>query len=61
MNNEELNIDFSTFDDEAQKAKEEALKQAKYEADKELPPDPNAILEVRHLKKYFTIRIKGCR
>ncbi len=56
MNNEDLNIDFSTFDDEAQKAKEEALKQAKYEADKELPPDPNAILEVRHLKKYFTLK-----
>ncbi|MBQ3221808.1 MAG: ATP-binding cassette domain-containing protein [Clostridia bacterium] len=48
--------DFSQFDNEAEAAKEQAARDAQAEADKELPPDPNALLEVRHLKKYFTLK-----
>ena len=44
------------FDDAMQKAKEEEAREAKIQADKALPPDPEAILEVRHLKKYFTLK-----
>lgn len=44
------------FDDEAEKIKEEQIKEAQIEADKELPPDPDAILEVRHLKKHFVLK-----
>ncbi len=47
---------FAGYDDEVERAKEEAARQAKIDADKELPPDPEAILEVRHLKKYFTLK-----
>ena len=47
---------FVGFDDAAERAKEEAERQAKIEADKELPPDPDAILEVRHLKKHFVLK-----
>lgn len=48
--------DFSQFDNEAEAAKEQAARDAQAEADKELPPDPDALLEVRHLKKYFTLK-----
>ena len=48
--------DFSGFDDEAEKLKEEAEREAQIEADKQLPPDPDAILEVRHLKKHFVLK-----
>ena len=48
--------EFANFDDEAEKAKEDAAMEAKIEADKELPPDPEAILEVRHLKKHFVLK-----
>ena len=48
---------FLNFDDAAEKAREEAEKMAKIEADKRLPPDPEAILEVRHLKKHFVLKI----
>ncbi len=44
------------FDDAMQKAKEEEAREAKIQADKALPPNPEAILEVRHLKKYFTLK-----
>ena len=47
---------FLNFDDAAEKAREEAEKMAKIEADKRLPPDPEAILEVRHLKKHFVLK-----
>ena len=53
---ETLAQDFANFDDEAQKAKEEAQSRFKYEDDKKLPPDPNAILEIRHLKKHFVLK-----
>ena len=48
--------EFDTFDDEAQRAKEIAAKDEQAEKDKELPPDPDAILEVRHLKKHFVLK-----
>ena len=48
--------DFSNFDDEAEKAREEAARAAQIEADSQLPPDPDAILEVRHLKKHFVLK-----
>ena len=48
--------DFSNFDDEAEFLKEEKAREEKIEADKLLPPDEDAILEVRHLKKYFTLK-----
>ena len=68
MENEELKLnpseteeitpatDFANFDDEAEKLKEEAEREAQIEADKQLPPDPDAILEVRHLKKHFVLK-----
>ena len=43
------------FDDAAEAAREEALREEQAKADFALPPDPEALLEVRHLKKYFTI------
>ncbi len=51
-----MNGNFDAFDDLAEKAKEEAAKEAQIAADTALPPDPDAILEVRHLKKYFTLK-----
>jgi len=48
--------EFAGFDDAAEREKEQREKQEKIEADKELPPDPDALLEVRHLKKYFTLK-----
>ena len=48
--------EFAGFDDAAEKAKEEACRQAQAQRDAELPPDPDAILEVRHLKKHFVLK-----
>lgn len=48
--------DFSSFDDSAEFAREQSKKQEKIEKDLLLPPDPEAILEVRHLKKYFVLK-----
>lgn len=53
---EEEKNGFEGFDDTAEHDKEVAAKDAKIEEDKLLPPDPDAILEVRHLKKYFTLK-----
>ena len=47
---------FSGYDDIAEKEREEQARQAQIEADKLLPPDPEAILEVRHLKKHFVLK-----
>lgn len=44
------------FDDVAEAEKETREREALIEADKLLPPDPQAVLEVRHLKKYFTLK-----
>lgn len=48
--------DFSGYDDQAEFAREQAERDTKVEEDKVLPPDPDALLEVRHLKKYFTLK-----
>ena len=48
--------EFDEFDDEAEAALERQAKEQKIEEDKLLPPDPDAILEVRHLKKYFVLK-----
>ena len=45
----------SVYDDDAIKAKELADRQARIEADRALPPDGKALLEVRHLRKCFPI------
>ncbi len=55
-NNTSPETDFAGFDDLAEQAKEEAARQAAVERDLKLPPNPEAILEVRHLKKYFTLK-----
>ena len=49
-------VDAVVYDDEAEKVKEEQAREAQIAADKELPPDPDAILEVRHLKKHFVLK-----
>ncbi len=46
---------FSSFDDAEEAAKEQEERDKKAEADLSLPPDPDALLEIRHLKKYFTL------
>jgi peptide/nickel transport system ATP-binding protein len=48
--------DFASFDDEAEQLKEQQERDAQIEADSKLPPDPEAILEVRHLKKHFVLK-----
>ena len=53
---EEQSPEFANFDDEKEREKEQSEMDEKSEEDKLLPPDPEAILEVRHLKKYFTLK-----
>ena len=48
--------DFSSYDDAAEYAKEQDERERKIKEDEALPPDPKAILEVRHLKKYFVLK-----
>ena len=48
--------DFSSYDDAAEFAKEQDERERKIKEDEALPPDPKAILEVRHLKKYFVLK-----
>ncbi len=48
--------DFADFNDEEEAAKEQAVRDELAAEDQALPPDPEAILEVRHLKKYFTLK-----
>lgn len=50
------NSEFASFNDEEEREKELQEKLAKAEADKLLPPDPETILEVRHLKKHFVLK-----
>ena len=52
----EVTDKFDGYDDEAEAAKEQLERDEKSEADKLLPPDPEAILEVRHLKKFFVLK-----
>ena len=53
---QEAQTGFEGFDDEAEALKEAQLREEKAEADKLLPPDPDVILEVRHLKKHFVLK-----
>ncbi len=48
--------EFAAFDDAAEAAKEETAREEKARADADLPPDPDVLLEVRHLKKYFPLK-----
>ena len=48
--------EFSGFDDLAEAEKEKAARDELIASDTLLPPDPDAILEVRHLKKYFVLK-----
>ncbi len=43
------------YDDAAIQAEEAKRRAEKFEADRQLPPDPDALLEVRHLRKCFPI------
>ena len=56
LEKEHNNGEFAQFDDSAEAQKELEAREAKAQADAELPPDPDAILEVRHLKKYFPLK-----
>ena len=47
---------FDTFDDVAEQEKEARIREEKIAQDSALPPDPDAILEVRHLKKHFVLK-----
>jgi len=51
-----LNNDTSAYNDEEIKAKELAQKQKAIEEDSKKPFDPDALLEVRHLRKCFPIK-----
>ena len=53
---EHTSEEFRQFDDAAEAAKEQELRDEKAKEDSELPPDPDALLEVRHLKKYFPLK-----
>ena len=48
--------DFTGFDDDAEAKREQDERDRIVEEDKLLPPDPDAILEVRHVKKYFSLK-----
>lgn len=56
LQNKTEEVDFSTFDDASERQAEQEKKQKKIEQDSLLPPDPANLLEVRHLKKYFTLK-----
>ncbi|MCQ2398969.1 MAG: ATP-binding cassette domain-containing protein, partial [Clostridia bacterium] len=56
LNNEVKVDEFADFDDEAEALKEAQAAQEKIDADLLLPPDPDAVLEVRHLKKHFVLK-----
>ena len=51
---EQLNT--SLYDDAALEAEYKAQRQAQIEADREKPFDPEAILEIRHLRKCFPLK-----
>ncbi|MBR1891785.1 MAG: dipeptide ABC transporter ATP-binding protein [Clostridia bacterium] len=48
--------DFSNFDDEVEFTLEQQRKLEQIELDKVAPTNPEAILEVRHLKKFFVLK-----
>lgn len=48
--------EFLNYDDAAEREEELKAREQRAEEDKALPPDPDAVLEVRHLKKYFVLK-----
>jgi len=56
MAENEIKQDAQVFDDAAIAAQEAEAKKARIEADKALPFDPDALLEVRHLRKSFPLK-----
>ncbi len=50
------NNEFANYDDEAEAGREAEERKKREESDRLLPPDEDAILEVRHLKKYFVLK-----
>ncbi len=48
--------DFTEFDDAFEAHLEQKRRDEKAEADRALPPDPDSLLEVRHLKMYFPLK-----
>ena len=48
--------DFSTFDDAIEERRQRELNEAAVKRDEALAPNPEAILEVRHLKKHFVLQ-----
>ncbi len=53
---ETMETEYVGFDDEKEAEIEAQERERKIEEDKLLPPDPEAILEVRHLKKHFVLK-----
>ena len=49
-------VDGTVYDDAAEAAKEAERRRAAIEADDKLPLDPEALLEVRHLRKTFPLK-----
>lgn len=47
---------FAGFDDELEAKREQMLREKKAQEEKDLPPDGDALLEVRHLKMYFPLK-----
>ncbi len=56
MEENKIIIPDSVYDDAAEQEKYLQAKKAQIESDSQLPPDPNALLEVRHLRKCFPIK-----
>ena len=52
----ETQSEWENFDDAAEQERVQKEREEKIEQDKLLPPDPDAILEVRHLKKHFVLK-----
>ncbi len=48
--------EYADFNDAEEAAKEQAARDQRALEDRQLPPDPDALLEVRHLKKYFSLK-----
>lgn len=46
----------TAYDDAMEQEKADRARAEKIEQDKLLPPDPNALLEIRHLKKHFVLK-----
>lgn len=53
---ENADLDKTAAVNEAQSVESTQAENADIQAETNLPPDPDAILEVRHLKKYFTLK-----